>query len=71
MASRFKKVSDEEVNALKTAAENPNTKKVQLIGSEYLLIGAKKMGKKNIRRIIFLLSWINCWSGFSRLFVNL
>ena len=27
MASRFKKVSDEEVNALKTAAENPNTKK--------------------------------------------
>ena len=50
MAFRFKSVSEKEVSTFKTALENSNTskEKIQSIGSEYLLIDAKKRGKENI-----------------------
>ena len=39
---------------LKLQQKTQTPQKVQLISLEYLLTGAKKMGKKNIRRIVFL-----------------
>ena len=39
---------------LKLQQKTQTPQKVKLISLEYLLTGAKKMGKKNIRRIVFL-----------------
>ena len=61
----FKKVSEvRSAISLERQQKTQTSEKVQLNGSKYLLIGAKKMRKKNIRRIMFPLSWINLLERF-------
>ena len=67
MASRFKDVTNEEVKALKAAAENLNTRKstsAQLTGWGFLRTDVMKMAlRKTLRRFV-LSSWIKYLSDF-------